>query len=417
MALTIPIEQPVKFYDWADRAESALLPRQVVDLFDEPMYQFYDTDATWDYVDTTRILVLDSAFAALGELTPSLVTVGTNRVYTQQINFNDYGSENDVMYLAIVDANSNLFTQNYLVGGVLDNGNGWATEDVHVSFTSTTIRFDASSSGLTETVTNSSFFKPGAEYTLTITATQVSGPVTATVIQGVTSLGALSTGTNTFTFTAESGSMYVKFETSGASASTVIISGGTCEMTYTDCTPQYISSPFCLQDISDSTMVLHGCANNDYFGMFFETTGFIPRVRIRGEINDKSPLIEVDRMFFPTGTVRNTYVQRVTLQELRIDWMPSYLVNFVTTVFYLDQSYIDNVPYTVAEDINVLENDTARTLKAYMVSITKRTGGVTFKQIVNDPDANSCTIQTSGIVAHGFEAYLTTHSGLTIHAH
>ena len=401
MSLVIPIEQPIKFYKWVQRSDAQAVKYQAVDILDQPMFQFYDDDASWLHDTESRVLVLDSTLTPVTEITPSQVTVGDYRVYTFEVPFGTIGAQGDIMYVGIVDANSNIYTQNFIPGGDMESSDEWITDDIHISVTGAHLVFSASASGLTESVSSTAIFKVGSDYTVEVNVTTLSGPVTVTAFQGATNLGTLSAGVNELTFTAVSGDLSFLYETSGAAASTVSFSYVHGTMDYDDCTPQFISAPFCISDIIDQTVIIHGCANSDYFGMFFETTGFVPQVRCNIEINDRSPLSQVDRMFFPSGRIRNYFVQHVSLQELRIEWCPAYLVNFFSIVFYLDHSYVDNVEYTIAEDINVLEDPNARDIKAFIVAIAPRTSGVKYKRIVNDPDANECELPSGAYLQQG----------------
>lgn len=126
--------------------------------------------------------------------------------------------------------------------------------------------------------------------------------------------------------------------------------------------------------------------------MYFETTGFIPRVRVRAQLDDAAPIQEVERAYLTNGRTLNHYVQHVDIKELRIDWLPSYLVNFLSVLPYFDHFYVDNEAYSLADDVEVQEDDNAPHLKAFIMMITPRTNGVSYKRIVNDPDANDCQL-------------------------
>lgn len=416
MAIVIPDTQPVRFYPWDKRSTVvALLPQQPVDVLDEGMYQFYDDDYDWGHADKHRIVVLDSDFAPLGEITPEQLTVGTNRVYTVTVPFEDYEDE-VIIHIGLLDANTNRFNQNYIVDGDFTAASSaWVlTGDTAYSGGSLV----TAGTNMSGTATYQLPLLVGVTYDVVVTLSSISGFGEGTVKNGATVLQTMTAPTlsYSFSFTATSSTLSMEFLWLGLGTLNVDSIAMTAD--YTTVTPQRVSSPFCIKNILSETVLIHGCASNDHFGLFFVGTGFVPRVRVKADINDKSPLQEVQRNYMPTGRVKTPYVQRVSLQELRIDWCPAYLINFITSVLYLDRAYVDNEGYTLADEINVVESSDAPEIKAYNATIVRRDSGVTFKRIINDPDTSDCPLEVGeGIIAHIFEEALMTHDDEIIYSH
>lgn len=407
MAIFFPPEVPIKFYPWTQRTTAAEVNDQVVHFRDKGMFQFYDPEFT-----THRVVVLNSSFVPIAEIVSpelSIDTIGGNEVYTFEANWDDFADVGSRLYITVVDANTNKFVQNYVTDGDFATSDSWAWEGGSISIAAGNLTF-STGSGDAVTVSHSATLKIGSEYTFNVQVTSNTGGVTAGFYNGAALIDSFTVGANTFTFTATDTSFSLQFAILGAGSMVVDFVSG--KMAFEGVTPEWISAPFCLQDVENSMTLLHGCANNDYFNMYFETTGFVPRIRVQAQLYDVAPIQEVERSFLTNGRTSNHYVQHVSSKELRVNWVPAYLVNFMGVLFYLDHSYVDNETYSLAEDIEVVEDENAPEIKAFTARITPRTNGVSFKRIVNDPDAGGCEVETSGYVQQGTsESYVMQGSG------
>lgn len=391
MAIFFPITQPIKFYTWNDRLISRAQLKQVVNLRDQGMYQFNDPSLQFH-----RVIVLNALFEPVGEITDDLdiQQIGIKWVYTVQVQWDDFIDEGERAYVGVVDANVNKYMQNYMPNGDFATDENWSYEGaITIDTGNEQMEFDTGST-TTDTAGYDLPLKVGSEYSTTITVGQITGGASATLKNGTTTIGALSVGSNSFTFTATDDEYNIEFSSTGDG--TVYVTNVTNKMSYADITPEWISTPFCMDDLDLTHTLIHGCANNDVFGMYFESTGFVPRVRVISEIRDSAPIQEVERSYLTDGTINVPYVQHVAQRQLRVQWMPAYLVNFMSIAFYLDAAFVDNVQYSISEEMQVQEDDSAPDIKAYIIPIALTDNAVSFKRVVNDPDDASCSIPLGG---------------------
>lgn len=394
MAIFFPPEVPVKWYKWADRAIAAEYDCQYVDEFDTSMYQVTDVN-----FNSHRLLILDNDYAILGEATGDdldIRTIGSNNVHTFTVDWSDYFSTTPTRgFLAIVDANINKYAQNYLPSGDMADNEAW-TLHPGITIGSGVMTFTGTSSTAQAINDTPLFSGKGYTYSFTIDSISGSGIGSVKIMQGSTTITTqLNTGTYTGTFTSDGTDFIIEFGAAVGSA-TIVVDDVNIYMDFDDVVPEWISAPFCIDTIADNSSWkrIHGCANNDYFNMYFETTGFIPSVRVPAEIRETKPKQDVEQLLATSGNIINHYVRHVSQFQLRVDWIPGYLVGFMSLVFYLDKSYVDNVSYTATEEPEVLEDQNAPYLKAFNIPIGLRANGVSFKRIVNDPDANECLLPT-----------------------
>ena len=396
MAITYPQEVPIKWFDWTQRTEQAQqYPSQIADFRGDFMGQF--NDATFD---SHRVLLLDEDFAAVGELTGDEITVSTIdalNVYTFTVDWSDYYALNDLAYLAVVDANLNKYFQNYLPNGDFQTTDNWTLGSDTVISTGSMIYNPGSSS--TSTTTYDLPLKVGSEYTITASVTY-GGAMggTFTIKDGSTTIASTtSSGTVSGTATITDGTLTLDFAVDGTT--TITVNSITVTMSESDVVPEWISAPFCIKDAQETTFTIHGCANNDYFNMYFETTGFVPRILVDAELRESQPTQDIESYFGTSGSVRNYFVQHVSQKQLRIDWMPAYLANFLSVVFYLDNAQIENEQYTAIEPVEYIVDDNLPNEIAINAVIARKSGSVSYKRIENDPDAASCTIPSGAYIS------------------
>lgn len=392
-----PIKQPLKMYSWNSRTEASSQRSQLIHLRDDFMFQFYDIATTGVIRTAHRCVILNAAFTPIGEIDGTDLDeqqLGDSYVYTGQFRGEDHAEVNEKLYLAVVDANNNYYSQNYLQGGGF-----YGSEDLWTLSGGATITVN----GLVASTGGPSFsgsavynlpLKIGSSYSGVITVTSISGGGGGGLKNGATVIQALSAeAAYSFTFTATSETLSVGFGWLGAG--TIIVGAITLTMDLADVIPQHISTPFCVKDINDYKL-LAGCSVNDYFNMFFADTNFIPRVRVFSEFRDVEPTQDIERELLTNGTINNYYASSISNVEFRIDLMPAYLVNFITTVFLLDNVIIDNVSYVLSDDINVVQNENSPFVKGYIVRLAQVEFAVGYKRVVTDPSGAICLIPTGG---------------------
>lgn len=390
MAIIFPIEQPIKFTQ--SEVESAAIIRQVVHLRDEGMYQFYDP-----LYSQHRVIILDDEFTPTYEidLTDSIEYINNNYVYTPEINWSTVSSVGDRVYVGVVDANSNKYMQNYMPNGGFASSDLW-TYGEKIGIASNQMTFTSTAGSQSDSATFSLPLRVGSGYTVTIDIDSISGTNQCVFKNGSTTIGTASVGDNTFAFTAVENDLVLSF--SSLDAGNVVVNEMTCKMDYEDVVPEFISSPFCVKDVESTMSIIHGCSNNDYFNMYFASTGFTPRLRVFSEIYDTTPIQDVSRAYLSNGRIRNYYARHISAREVRIEWLPAYLINFMSIVFLLDQSYIDNEAYDLVEDVTVVADASSPEIKAYNLTVARRLSAASYKRVVNDPDENACIIPLGAYV-------------------
>lgn len=408
MAIFYPAESPVKFFNWSDRMSKAAEYESLgVHYLDDFHFQFWDLN-----YDSNRVILMDSTFTAVKELTGSELTIQTinNRsVYTGIFNWNSDFSEGDQVYIAVVDANDNIFFQNFLPNGDFESTDFW-TLGSDLNITSSYLVFNGSA---TSTALYDNPIKQSVGYSIRVVYTNASGTITVNVKNGATTIASeVVSGMLGFidaTFTSVSDELSIEFVPTGSAS--VRIQNITLTMDYEFLVPQWISAPFCVSNRSND-MLIHCCANNDYFKTYYETTGYIPRVRISGELRDIAPNQEIEQFNSTSGNIVNYFVENLVQQELRIDWFPAYLVNFLSIVFYMDNGALDNVSYRAVERPETTAEDQLPDQLQMLIRIAQRENAVGFKRIVNDPSLATCTITTGGYQSQNtLEFYTSQNTG------
>lgn len=403
MAIFFPSESPIKWFEYDDRLTKAAKYEECpVHLYDDGMFQFWD--ATYG---THRVVVFDDTFTQLGELASGefdFVTVGSKNVGTIDIAWNDYFAEKELGYLGIIDANDNYYYANFLPNGDFATTSLW-TLDAGLSIAGGSLSYSGTDSTADATYDNP--LTASKQYTVTVNIENVAfvgvGVLTVQVFHNGTNQGEISfgespgdSGTLTATFTTVATDLVIRVVASGT-ASCDITSVQTTVLA-TQSVVKWVSAPFCVQNL-DGDFLIHGCAVNDYFNTFYSTTGYIPRLRVPAEFRDVPPEQSVEQYISTGGVAVNYFVESVFQQELRVDWIPAYLVNFLATVFYLDFGAIDNVPYRPIEEPSATTEEEASDIVQMTIRLVKQNNAAGFKQIINDPSTANCEVTTGAYVS------------------
>ena len=409
MAIVFPDILPIEWFPWAKRlTDGAKSPSQLVHVRDIGSFQF--NDATYD---SHRVVVLDSTRTPTSEIaTIATATIDSKNVTTFTVDYNDVSEVGDTIYLGIADANFNRFMQNYLPNGdfaVSTPSSDFFDLSGGVTITGGDMVFNDTDT--TATATHDLPLFVGKEYIISGNISSITGTGTMAVKNGATTITTRSTtGTFGATFTATDSELSFLFTATGAA--TVTVNWLDIELVATSVLPDWISSPFCVKDIENTTSLIHGCANNDYFACYFETTSLKPILRVKKELYPADSVQDTETTLLTDGSVNNHFVQNQAIFNLRTDWLPAYVTHFFKTVFYLDASYVDNVRYNLFEEVRTIEDTNAPRLKAFECKIFKKDGGMTFKRIFNDPSVADCEIE-SGAYYNSYFGEDYTRSGTT----
>lgn len=402
MAIFFPPEAPIKFFRYADRStKAAVYELTRVHFRDDGHFQF------WDPLQTTnRVLVLDETFTILGELTGTeinMTTIGSVNVTTFHIAWQDYFSEGDKGYLAVLDANNNYYFHNFLPNGSFTSGDNWTLE-ADITITGGNLVFNAAGA-VTRTATYGLPLKNPAEYTVEIDYQHNAGTTTFKFYNGsgveinenITS--GEPSGTLSATFTTDDDEISLEFSCTAAAG--VTISEVRISMSAADTVPDWISAPFCIQDLETKALI-HGTSASNVFNQYFtglsDSFTYIPRLRVNSEMRDIAPEQEIESIEGTDGNFLNHYVKNKNVKEFRIDWLPAYLIGFLSTVFFYDWSAIDNEGFRLNDTVDIQSDENDPNIAGVICQLVDTDRGLSFKRVINDPTTAEVNVTTGAYV-------------------
>lgn len=144
--------------------------------------------------------------------------------------------------------------------------------------------------------------------------------------------------------------MFINFRSSMVNA-TVTISALKVTMTNaSDLTADISSGLFNLKSSWFRTNLFYGCNDEDSFGMVFNGSGFIPRIRLHSKrVNASYPSDrETERNSNGRKFVR--YYDRVKEKQFKIDRQPEYVHDFLSLMIGMDNTYLNDDQVFVTDD-------------------------------------------------------------------
>lgn len=184
-------------------------------------------------------------------------------------------------------------------------------------------------------------------------------------------------GTHSFTLapnpTPVPGPFNINFRSSTVGA-TVTISGLSIKMTDPeDLTADIKSNVFNLSDTWSKTHNFYGCNNEDSYGMVFDGSGFIPRIRLYSKsVNAKYPSDrEVERISSGRKFVR--YYDRQKEKQYKIERQPEYVQDFLSAWIGMDNIYVDDEEvFAVDDELRVDYEDDMDDFGAPVISLSAK---------------------------------------------
>jgi hypothetical protein len=116
---------------------------------------------------------------------------------------------------------------------------------------------------------------------------------------------------------------------------------------------------------------IEGCNAEDQFNLAFGGSSFLPAIRLEGRKFRAQYQTEVNNFRFASGGWRTTYVDREKKWTFNFGRLPEYVLDFLSTVFYYDNTYINgdlyypidgefpDVEYNDADDLGAISIDLA----------------------------------------------------------
>jgi len=192
-------------------------------------------------------------------------------------------------------------------------------------------------------------------------------------------------GTNQVAFSG-SGNQTVSIVADGNNPLTILVeqlggSAGSAELTRAirvevadeDITWNAYTDVLAIGDYNDTCKYykIEGCNAEDQFNLAFGGSSFLPSIRLEGRKFRAQYQTEVNNFRFASGGWRTTYVDREKKWTFNFGRLPEYVLDFLSTVFYYDNTYINgdlyypidgefpDVEYNDADDLGAISIDLA----------------------------------------------------------
>jgi len=192
-------------------------------------------------------------------------------------------------------------------------------------------------------------------------------------------------GTNQVAFSG-SGNQTVSIVADGNNPLTILVeqlggSAGSAELTRAirvevadeDITWNAYTDVLAIGDYNDTCKYykIEGCNAEDQFNLAFGGSSFLPSIRLEGRKFRAQYQTEVNNFRYASGGWRTTYVDREKKWTFNFGRLPEYVLDFLSTVFYYDNTYINgdlyypidgefpDVEYNDADDLGAISIDLA----------------------------------------------------------
>jgi len=132
----------------------------------------------------------------------------------------------------------------------------------------------------------------------------------------------------------------------------VVIKDLSIELLEDEYTSDEISVPFHVRDVGANEcgyFMLEGCNADNAFGFEFAESGFMPFVRLAGELTWLQPEIDGEIFRKNSGDKVIPYWDRIWKEELRFDMLPSYIHKFLSVLIGFDRFFVNGVLYAPSE--------------------------------------------------------------------
>jgi hypothetical protein len=314
----------------------------------------------------------------IDDITP-LYTIKDNKI-TGAFALTDLELGAGCYRLALVDFCTNTCGQSYVFNGNLMEGEfgveGWTLGgDVAPTLTQGSAAFSVNiGEDSTMTSNTGNELCDGLTYNVSIFIQSASN-VRIYAVVGGNQVAFSGSGNQTVSIVADGNNpLTILVEQLGGSAGTAELTRAIrVEVADEDITWNAYTDVLAIGDYNDTCKYykIEGCNAEDQFNLAFGGSSFLPSIRLEGRKFRAQYQTEVNNFRFASGGWRTTYVDREKKWTFNFGRLPEYVLDFLSTVFYYDNTYINgdlyypidgefpDVEYNDADDLGAISIDLA----------------------------------------------------------
>jgi hypothetical protein len=330
-------------------------------------------------VQQMKLAVVDAeTLAFIDDITP-LYTVKDNKI-TGAFALTDLELGAGCYRLALVDFCTNTCGQSYVFNGNLMEGQfgveGWTLGGtVAPTLTQGSALFNVNiGDNSTMTSNTGNELCDGLTYNVSVFIQSASN-VRIYAVVGTNQVAITGTGNQTVSIVADGNNpLQILVEQFGGSAGSAELTRAIrVEVADEDITWNAYTDVLSIGDYNDPCKYykIEGCNAEDQFNLAFGSSSFLPAIRLEGRKFRAQYQTEVNNFRFASGGWRTTYVDREKKWTFNFGRLPEYVLDFLSTIFYYDNTYINgdlyypidgefpDVEYNDADDLGAISIDLA----------------------------------------------------------
>jgi|688.fasta_scaffold79375_3 hypothetical protein len=164
---------------------------------------------------------------------------------------------------------------------------------------------------------------------------------------------------------------------------------------------------------------IEGCNAENQFGLGFSGTSFLPGVRLEGRKFRPQYLADIELFKYSSGKTVTTFYDRKKKWTFNFGRLPEYILDFLSTIFYYDNCYINGSLYAPSEDqFPDIEYDDADNLGNFSIDLISKNERIK-KSICSASDANCLPtildINDEPFLLSQFDDRLITQSNINLY--
>jgi hypothetical protein len=330
-------------------------------------------------VQQMKTAIVDAETLAVVDFVTPLYTVKDNKI-TGAFALTDLELGAGCYRLALVDFCTNTCGQSYVFNGNLMEGQfgveGWTLGgSVSPILTQGSAVFNVLiTEDSTMTSNTGNELCDGLTYNVSVFIQSASN-VRIYAVVGANQVAITGTGNQTVSIVADGNNpLQILVEQFGGSAGSAELTRAIrVEIADEDITWNAYTDVLAIGDYNDTCKYykIEGCNAEDQFNLAFGSSSFLPAIRLEGRKFRAQYQTEVNNFRFASGGWRTTYVDREKKWTFAFGRLPEYVLDFLSTVFYYDNTYINgdlyypidgefpDVEYNDADDLGAISIDLA----------------------------------------------------------
>jgi hypothetical protein len=345
----------------------------------------------------TRVGIVDAETLATVDFITPLYTVKDNKI-TGAFALTDIALGAGCYRLALVDFCTNTCGQSYVFNGNLMEGQfgveGWTLGGIVApTLTQGSAVFNVNiGENSTMTSNTGNQLCDGLTYNVSVFIQSASN-VRIYAVVGTNQVAITGTGSQTVSIVADgNNALQILVEQFGGSAGSAELTRAIrVEVADADITWNAYTDVLAIGDYNDTCKYykIEGCNAEDQFNLAFGGSSFLPSIRLEG-IKGK-PQYESNAILFrySSGKQITNYVNRTKQWTYHFGRLPEYVLDFLSTVFYYDNCYVNGLLVSPFEDKfpQISYDDAAPKLGAFEIDLIVKNERV-IKTICNTADAD-----------------------------